>query len=357
MTDFPAEPQSGTDVVRHLLEQLRRHPKRVVFSEGEDLRVIEAAARLVREEVVAPILLGNRERIRAMAAAHDLSLKFVHIIDPPSASDFRLFCQRVENMARYRTMQLGKPEEIVARPHYFGALMVQYGQADAIVGGNQALPAMFFRALMHTIKPLPEVPKIYGLSIVIGPHLKNLGGSGILLLADCGLIPNPTVEELAAIALDTGKLALHFLGRKPHVAMLSHSTKGSSTTPDAQRMAAAAALAKSEALRNYLDIEIEGELQADVALDPAAAEIKFPSSDARPTADVLIFPNLDAAHISLKLLQHVAGAQAYGLMIRGLARPAAQVPRTATTETIFGTAAAVAVEAIKYHQLYPDGEV
>lgn len=357
MTDFPDDLKSGSNVLRHLLDQLRRHPKRVVFCEGEDVRVIEAATRLVSEEVVAPILLGKREVIRALAAEHDLSLKFIHIIDPPHASDFTLFCERVVNMARYRTMQLGDPAEIVARPHYFGALMVQYGQADAIVGGNQALPATYFRALMHTIKPLPEVPKIYGVSLIVGDHLKHLGGSGMLFMADCGLIPNPTVEELAAIALDSGKLAHHFLGRKPHVALLSHSTKGSANTPDAKRVAAATALATSEVLRNHFEIGIDGEVQADVALDPAAAEIKLPIAEARPIADVLVFPNLDAAHTSLKLLQHVAGARAFGLLIRGLARPAAQVPRTTTVEMIFGTAAAVAVEAIKYHQLYPDGEV
>ncbi|MCU0753288.1 MAG: phosphate acyltransferase [Akkermansiaceae bacterium] len=357
MTDFPPEPQSGTQVVRHLLDQLRRHPKRVVFTEGEDIRVIEAAARLVREEVVAPILLGNRERIRAMAAEQGIPMKFIHVIDPVKASDFTLFCQRVVNMARYRSMRLGNPAEIVARPHYFGALMVQYGQADAIVGGNQAIPAAYFRALIQTIKPMPHVPRMFGVSILTGPHLKNLGGSGILLLADSALIPNPTVEELAAIAIDTGKLAHHFLGRKPHVALLSYSTKGSAGTPDARRMSAAASLAQAEVLRDFLDIEIEGELQADVALDPEAAEIKFPSPEARPTADVLVFPNLDAAHIAMKLLQHVAGAQVYGQFIRGLSRPAAQVPRTASVETIFGTAAAIAVEAIKFHQLYPEGEV
>ena len=357
MSDFSTEPKTGNNVISHLLAQLRRHPKRVVFTEGEDIRVIEAAARLVREEVVAPILLGDRERIRALAARHGVPLTFVHIIDPPHATDFPLFCQRVENMARYRTMQLGKPEEIVARPHYFGALMVQYGQADAIVGGNQALPTAYFRALLHTIKPLPAVPKIFGVAMLVGPHLKNLGGSGILLLADCGLIPNPDINELSAIALETGKLAHHFLGRKPLVAMLSHSTKGSASTSDALRMAAAASLAQAEALKHFLDIEIEGELHADVAIDPEAAEIKLPGAQARRTADVLVFPNLDAAHISLKLLQHVAGAQSYGQLILGLSRPAAQVPRTATVETIFGTAVAIAVEAIKFHQLYPDGEV
>ena len=357
MPDFPTEPKPADGVIRHLLDQLRRHPKRVVFAEGEDIRVIQAAARLVQEECVAPILLGNRDRIRALAAEHSVSLKLIHIIDPPVASDFQLFCRRLENMDRYRTRQQGNPEDIVARPHYFGALMVQYGQADAIIGGNQALPAAYFRALLHTIKPLPSVPKIFGVSILVGSHLKHLGSSGVLLLADSGLIPNPDVSELAAIAVETGKLAHHFLGRKPLVAMLSHSTKGSADTPDARRMVAATALAQAEVLKQFLEIDIEGELQADVALDPAAAEIKLPAAGIRPSADVLVFPNLDAAHISLKLLQHVAGAQNYGQLILGLARPAAQVPRTANVETIFGTAAAIAVEAIKFHQLYPDGEV
>jgi phosphotransacetylase len=357
MNEHPAEPITGNYIVHHLLEQLRRHPKRVVFTEGEDIRVIRAAARLVNEEVVAPILLGDRERIRALAVANGVSMKFIHTIDPLKASDFSLFCQRVVNMSRYRSMRLGDPAEIVARPHYFGALMVQYGQADAIVGGNQALPAAFFRALIQSIKPMPDIPKIFCVSLLLAPHLRHVGGSGILFMADTGMIPVPTVEELAAIAVDTGRLAQHFLGRRPLVAMLSHSTSGSATTPDAKRVVAATSLAKEMARRNYLELSIEGELQADVALDPAAAEIKLPGSEQRATADVLVFPNLDAAHISQKMLEHMAGAQIYGRLIRGLARPAAQLPRTATEETIFGTAAAIAVEAIKFHELYPDGEV
>lgn len=359
MTDIsqsPAAASPSSDIITRFLNQLRRHPKRVVFTEGEDIRVIRAAERLVKEEVIAPILLGDKDRIRALAEQHGVSLKFIHIINPPHATDFDLFCKRVENMDRYRSRQIGVAQEIVARPHYFGALMVQYGQADAIVGGNQAMPASYFRALLHTIKPLPEVEKIFGVSVVMGNHLKNLGRSGLLLLADSCLIPNPSVSDLAMIAIETGRLAQHFLGRRPFIAMLSHSTKGSAGTADAQRVAAAAALAKEEVKRKFLEMDIEGELQADVALDPDAAEVKMLDAESRPVADVLVFPNLDAAHISLKLLQHVAGATTYGQLIMGLSRPAAQIPITASVETIFGTAVAIAVEAIKYHQLYSDDE-
>src|SRR5690606_27658606 len=134
-------PAPENRVTRQLLDQLRRHPIRVVFTEGEDPRILQAAARLVAEQAVAPILLGDRQTVRDLAAAHGISMDFINVIDPPHASDFALFCKRVENSARYRTSKSGNAADLVARPHYFGALMVQYGQADAVVGGNDALPA------------------------------------------------------------------------------------------------------------------------------------------------------------------------------------------------------------------------
>ena len=347
-------PAAHNNVTRQLIGQLRRHPKRVVFTEGEDLRVIEAAARLVAAEAVIPILLGRPERIRAMAGQNHISLDFVGIIDPKTSSDLPLFVKRAQNMARYRVSHQVDTEETIIRPHYFGSMMVQYGHADAIVGGNQAIPAAYFRALLHNIKPQANVDRIFGVTILVAPHFPLLGDDRILFLADTGLIPQPDVTQLSTIAIETGKIAHHFLGRTPTVALLSHSTKGSSATKDAQKVVAATAIAKDRIIRERLDIDLDGELQADVAVDPQAAETKLADATARHTADVLVFPNLDAAHISLKLLQHLGGAQNYGQLILGLSRPAAQLPRTASVETIFGTAAAVAVEAIKYHELHPE---
>jgi phosphotransacetylase len=355
--ELSSPPAAGNPFTDYLIAKLRSHPKRVVFTEGEDLRVLRAAARLVAAEAVVPVLLGSREKIRAMAADHGVSLKFINVIEPARSSDLGLFCQRFAKVERYRNHAAADPADVVSRPHYFGAMMVQYGQADALVGGNQSLPATLFRALLHTIQPLPGVPKMFGMMVLVAPHLQHFGKDGVLFLADCGLLPQPTVDQLAAIALETGKLARHFLGREPHIALLSHSTKGSAGTEDARRMAAATALAVEKAKEAYLDFHISGEIQADVALDPMASEIKLPDAPHREPADVLVFPNLDAAHISLKLLQHCAGALNYGQILAGLARPCAQVPRTATEEAIFGSAAAVGVEAIKYHQLYPEGEV
>jgi phosphotransacetylase len=339
-----------------MIEQLRRHPKRVVFTEGEDIRVIEAAARLVALEAVAPILLGRPERIKALAGQHHISMDLIGVIDPKTSSDLPLFVKRAENMARYRANHQVDNEETIIRPHYFGSMMVQYGHADAIVGGNQAIPASYFRALLHNIKPLGKVGRIFGVTMLVAEHFPLLGKDRVLFLADTGLIPQPDFTQLSTIAIETGKLAHHFLGTTPSVALLSHSTKGSSTTLEAQKIVAATALAKERIKNELLDIDLDGELQADVAIDPEAAEIKLADATNRRAADVLVFPNLDAAHISLKLLQHLAGAQNYGQIILGLSRPAAQVPRTATTETIFGTAAAVAVEAIKYRHLHPESD-
>jgi len=357
MSSAARQVQARPGLIGPMIEKLKRHPKRVVFTEGEDVRVLRVAARLVAEEAAAPILLGSRETIKRLAEEHGIPLDFVRLLEPAASSDFTLFCERFARIERYRELRVDNPAEIVARPHYFGALMVQYGQADALVGGNLALPAVLFRALIHSIKPMPGVPKMFGAAVMDGPELSNFGASGMLVLADCGLVPEPSVEELTSIALESGKLARHLLGRPVRVALLSHSTKGSATTQAASRVVAAATLARERAMREYLELEIDGELQADVALDPAAAEVKLPSTEARPPADVLVFPNLDAAHIAMKLLHHCAGAVPYGQLLLGLSRPAAQVPRTASEEMIFGTAAAVAVEAIKFHELHLEGEI
>lgn len=352
-----SQAQAAARFIDPLLEKLRRHPKRVVFTEGEDLRVLRVAERLVKEEAVVPILLGSRDRILALAKTEGVNLQFIKVLEPENASDFDLFCRRYAKTERYRKGRDVDAAELVKLPHYFGALMVQYGQADALVGGNNAVPALLFRALQQAVKPMPGIGKMFGVTVLSAPHLDHFGGDGLLLLADCGLIPEPTVEELADIAIETGRLAQHFLGRTPHVAFLSHSTKGSSPTDSSRRVAAAVGLARERASEPGVEMSIAGELQADVALDPVAAEVKLPGAEVRASADVLVFPNLDAAHIAMKLLQHCGGASNYGQFLIGLARPAAQVPRTATEDTIFGTAAAVAVEAIKYHELYPDGEV
>ncbi len=348
MSDF-SKPNSFT---QPLFDQLRRHPKRLVFPEGEDVRILQVAAKFVELGLGVPILLGRRERIFAMAAEEGISMQFVRVIDPERSSDFPLFCSRLDRIERYRGLSGVDVEGMVAKPHYFAAMMVQYGQADACLGGNQVAAAGVFRPLLHLIKPDPQVPRVFAVTVMTSETLPNFGEDGVLFLADTGLIPEPTVGDLASIAAETGMLAHHHLGRRARVALLSHSNHGSSPTEGALKMKAAMALAREKV--SVDDCDIDGEIQVDVALNPESARVKLPEVASKPRADVLVFPSLDAAHISMKLLRHLGGAESYGRIIRGLTRPAGQVPRTATVEMILGTAAALGVEAIQYRELYPN---
>ncbi len=338
-----------------MFEKLRRHPKRIVFPEGEDLRVLRVAAEMVRRELGPPILLGNRDRIRALAGKHGVELAFVKLLDPVKADDFGLFCRRFEKMERYRRMKTTDASGIIAKPHYFAAMMAQYGQADGVVGGNLAVPATVLRALFHVIKPLPHTDSAASCTVLVNPGKRHFGKEGILFLADCAVIPEPDLGQLAMIAVESGKLARYVLGRTPKVAMLSFSTMGSARTPASERIVAATALARDRAAGEELVVEIDGEMQVDTALVPEIARLKAPGSRIQGDADVLVFPNLDSGNISQKLLQHGEGVQSYGNLILGLSRPAAQISRGATEETILGTAAAVGIQAIEYHDLYPEG--
>ncbi|MGJ8725628.1 MAG: phosphate acyltransferase [Roseibacillus sp.] len=338
-----------------LFEILKRHPKRIVFSEGEDKRVIQVADEMVRLGIGVPILLGRREKIRSLAAEMNAKMDFVKIIDPTTADDLELFTERLIRIEKLKGVNLANPRETVSRSHFFAAMMIQYGQADAMVGGNQLLPATIHRALVQLVKPMPGIEHPFTAAIMVSEQMKHFGPDGILYLADCGISDVPTVTELTNIAVETGRIANHYSGRRVRVAMLSHSTMNSGASDSAARVRAATEAARAIVSHNRYDIEVDGELQADVALDPEAAEVKLPKMEKRPAADVLVFPNLDAAHISMKLLRHLGGAAKYGQLVLGLSRPAAQVPRTVTSRGLLGTAAAVGTEAIKFHEIFPEG--
>ncbi len=338
-----------------LFESLKRHPKRIVFSEGEDERVIQVADEMVRLGIGAPILLGNREKIYALAKECGAKMEFVNVIDPTKADDLDLFTERLIRIEKLKGVRLANPRETVSRDHFFAAMMIQYGQADAMVGGNQHLPATIHRALVQLVKPMPGIEHPFTAAIMVSETMPHFGPNGVLYLADCGISDIPTVSELTNIAVQTGRLAHHYLDRRVRVAMLSHSTMNSGASDSATRVRAATEAARAIVTQNRYELEIDGELQADVALDPLAAEVKLPQMTSRPAADVLVFPNLDAAHISMKLLRHLGGADKYGQLVLGLTRPAAQVPRTVTRRSLLGTVAAVGTEAIKHHEMYPHG--
>ena len=338
--------------IQSVYEKLTRHPKRVVFPEGTEPRVLQAAAKFVALKLGTPILLGDRAAIETAAKAQEVSLDHIMVINPGTASDFATFVTRFEKLERYRKMGPSSCRELMLNANFFGAMMLQYGQADALVGGASSFSSSLLRPLIQIVTPLPHVKTISSCTIM---EMKDasLGDGGVLFLSDCAVVPNPDVEQLAAIAVETGRLSRQLTGTRPRIALLSFSTKGSAKMPMTEKIAAATALAKKMALEQLLDMAIDGELQADAALLPELAAKKVPGSEVGGKANVLIFPDLNSGNIASKLVHYLAKPDVYGQLLTGLSKPAAELSRGATVDEIVGVAAIAGLQAIEYRKLYP----
>ena len=335
-----------------VIEKLQRHPKRIVFPEGTEPRVLQAARQFYSLRLGVPILLGDRTRITEAADALNISLEGIRTINPAESEDLDNFARRFKFLRHYQGMKGFEARDAVLQPNYFAAMMLAMHQADGFVAGARQSTAGVLRPLFQTIKPAPRISTLCS-CMVIEVEDSRFGEDGVLFLADCGVVEEPSVEELADIAVSTAQLARHLLGVRPRVALLSFSTKGSASHPSVGKVKAATALAEQKALDSKLDAEFDGELQADTALVPEIAARKLPDSKLGGNANVLIFPDLNSGNIASKLVRHLAHANAYGQILLGLDRPAADVSRGSNAHDILGVAAIVGVQSVDYHKLYP----
>jgi phosphate acetyltransferase len=335
-----------------VIEKLQRHPKRIVFPEGAEPRVLQAARQFYSLRLGAPILLGDRTRIETAAQALNISIEGIRIINPAQSDDLENFAHRFEILRRYKGLKNLEARDAMLQPNYYGAMMVAMHQADGFVSGATIMGNSVLRPLFQIINVAPQRATASS-CMVMEVEDSRFGENGVLFMADCGVIPEPTVDQLADIAVSTAQLARHLLGVRPRVALLSFSTKGSSKHPSLVRIQAATALAEKKALERQLDADFDGELQVDTALIPEIALRKSPGGIIVGNANVLIFPDLNSGNIASKLVRHIARANAYGQMLLGLDRPAADVSRGANAHEILGVAAIVGVQAVKYQSLYP----
>jgi phosphate acetyltransferase len=314
--------------------------------------VLQAARQYHSLRLGAPIVLGDRTRIKETAAALNISLEGVRIINPAESEDLENFAKRFETLRRYKGMKSAEARDALLQPNYFGAMMVAMHQADGFVSGTNMNVGSVLRPLFQIIKVAPQITTASS-CLVMEVEDSRYGENGVLFMADCGVIPEPTVEQLADIALSTAQLARHLLGVRPRVALLSFSTKGRYIHPSVVRIQAATALAEKKAREKGLEAEFDGELQVDTALVPEIAQRKLPEGRIAGNANVLIFPDLNSGNIASKLVRHIARANAYGQILLGLDRPAADVSRGSSAHDILGVAAIVGVQAVDYHMLYP----
>ena len=335
-----------------IIEKLQRHPKRVVFPEGTEPRVLQAARQFHSLRLGAPILLGDRTQVKRMAASLNVSLEGVRVINPAASEELEPFVERFLMLRRAKGVKEKEAREAMLKPNYFGAMMVAMHQADGLVSGTNEITGSVLRPLFQIIKVAPHTPTASS-CMVMDVEDSRLGENGVLFMADCGVIPEPTVDQLADIAVATADLARHLLNVRPRVGLLSYSTKGSATHPSIGKVQAATALAEQKAAQKGLEADFDGELQIDAALVPEIARRKVPESQVAGRANVLIFPDLNSGNIGSKLVRLVGRANAYGQILLGLDRPSADVSRGSNAHDILGVAAIVGVQAIDYPVLYP----
>jgi phosphate acetyltransferase len=338
--------------IGNIIEKLQRHPKRIVFPEGTEPRVLQAARQFFCLRLGVPILLGDADRIKAVAAELKISLEGIRLVNPAESEDLDNFARRFAVLRRYRGLKEPEAREAILQPNYFGAMMLAMHQADGLVSGTNHTTGSVLRPLFQIVKMAPHILTASS-CLVMEVEDSRFGEDGVLFLADCGVIPEPAADQLADIAVSTAQLARQLLGIRPRVAFLSFSTKGSARHPVVGRIQAATALARQKAEAKGVDAEFDGELQADAALVPEIAARKAPDSQVAGQANVLIFPDLNSGNIASRLVRHMAHANAYGQILIGMDRPAAGVSRGANAHDVLGAAAIVGVQSIDYAKLYP----
>jgi phosphate acetyltransferase len=310
-----AFPESAAQFMNRQIARLRGHraKKRIVFPEGSDPRVVEAAKRLETERLVQPILI--RETTDKYA---------------------RVYYER----RRSRGVTLLESAEIAKKPLYYSALMVAAGDADGFVGGAANTTAETVRAALHCIGAPPQVRTVSSVFIMCVRE-RSYGHQGVLAFADCAIVPDPSPVELAEIAIATAHSTRTIIGCEPVVALLSFSTKGSARHPFVDKVLEALRIARERAP----DLNIDGELQADAALVGSVGGSKSPGSTVAGRANTLIFPDLASANIGYKLVERLGGAVGYGPFLQGLAKPCNDLSRGCSAEDIYGTAIITALQA------------
>ncbi len=325
-----------TTLIDSMIERAQAERKTIVLPEGHDERILAAAEEVLKRNIANLIILGDEAEI----AAKGYDLADATIVNPLTSDKAEEFAALLYELRKKKGMTEEEAHELVKDNIYFATLMVKSGLCDGLVGGASCATVKILSPALKILKTAPGAPMVSSLFLMDVPEC-DLGENGIFAFADCALEVQPTAEKLAHIANLTNDSFKRLIGKEARIALLSHSSHGSAKNDDAQKVVDAMAYIKE----TYPDLLADGELQLDAAIIPEIGASKAPNSPVAGKANVLVFPDLDAANIGYKLVQRLGKAQAYGPILQGIAAPVNDLSRGCTAEDVVGVIAITCVQA------------
>jgi phosphate acetyltransferase len=329
------------DLFRTIKDHVRQDRKRILLAETHDPRVVKAAARIQKEDFCQVVLLGRPDELKRRIAEEGGDADALEVIDSGDQDRLAAFADVYYDLRKHKGIHADQARQIVTDPLFMGALCVREGLVDGMVAGSASPTPHVIRAALHCVGTRADCKTLSSCFVMVLPT-DDFGLGGILVFADCGVVPMPTKYQLVDITRSAAASWRQFTQTEPVVALLSFSTKGSSDSEEAAKMA--------EVARRASEIDphlvIDGELQVDAALVPEVARTKCPDSPVRGRANVLIFPDLQAGNIGYKLVQRLAHTEAVGPILQGLAKPVNDLSRGCNVEDVVSAAAITAAQAI-----------